>query len=108
MNIELKVTVEHTWRGPVLDVVSPVLTERLNFDKERENSFSIEKEIKISNSAVIMIWCIYRNKEEYILHIYDSNLKTIFKVESPKPFYSEVILPDGKQYQFQLCEIEQP
>lgn len=108
MSIKLKITVEHTWRGEILDVVSPVLEATLNLDKERENSFSTEAEIKLSDGAIVNVWCIYRNEEEYILLVYGSDLKTIFKMESPKPFYSEAVLPDGKQYQFQLFEVQQP
>lgn len=103
MNIELEITVESTWRGPILDTVSPVLNIKLEPDADRLGSLCVEKELKLTNRSAVKVWCIYRNFEEFILHVYDSDLKTIFKVESPSKFYTEAVLPDGKQYQFKLC-----
>ncbi len=106
MSIELSITVEGTWRGPILDTVSPVLEATLEPDGDRPGSLSLEQEIKLTDRSVVKIWCIYRGAEEFILHVYDSELKTLFKVESPSKFYTEVVLPDGKQYQFKLRDAQ--
>ncbi|SEI13802.1 hypothetical protein SAMN05660691_04127 [Rheinheimera pacifica] len=106
MNIELSVTVESTWRGPILDTVFPVLKATLEPDSDRPGSLSLEQEIKLADSSVVKVWCIYRGGEEFILHVYDSEFRTLFKVESPSKFYTEAVLPDGKQYQFKLGDAQ--
>lgn len=106
MTIELLVTVESTWRGAILDTVSPVLRAILEPHSDRPGSLSIEQEIKLADSTVVKTWCIYRDSEEFILQVYDSELRTLFKVKSPSNFYAEAVLPDGKQYQFKIRDAQ--
>jgi hypothetical protein len=106
MNIELSITIESTWSGPVLDTVFPVLNTTLESDNDRPCSLSAEQELRLTDQTTVKVWCIYRNSEEFILHVYDSDLKTLIKIESPSKFYTEAVLPDGKQYQFNLREVQ--
>lgn len=105
MNYNLIVTIELSWRANILDMVSPVASFDLLESKYSQGIFNLEHiqspSFLLTTGEKVSLsirWCA-RDGFQFIL---TQQNKTLIHLQTEKPFYLEVYLPDNKFYQFRI------
>lgn len=100
----LRVTIEHSWRGSILDTVTPLSEFELSPHESARGVLSIggSRSITSIDGESVSVWCS-KTLENNQVHFSVSHKElTLFKLSTERNFYLELVLPDGKQYQFEF------
>ena len=101
MTPTLKVTIEGSWRGAILDTVRPIVELVL---VEHESipglkNLGSEYPLKLVSGETVMVWCALTPNRQFKFSLSQKKV-SLFDIATEGAFYAEVLLPDGKLYQF--------
>jgi hypothetical protein len=109
MNRKLRITVELSWRGGCLDLVSNVAEYELLPRSEYPWQFGppkYEKQgIELSNGELVFVWISFSEERKFCFSLEYKGGK-IISLDTDDQFYLEIYLPDQKQYQFKVISDE--
>jgi hypothetical protein len=100
-NPTLKVTIEGSWRGAILDTVRPIVDlilvehESISGLKNLGNEYPL----RLISGETVMVWCAL-TPNHLVKFSLKQNKASLFELTTEGAFYAEVLLSDGKLYQF--------
>lgn len=101
MTPTLKVTIEGSWRGAILDTVRPIV-ELVLVDHESIpglKNLGSEYPLRLVSGETVMVWCALTPNRQVKFFLSQKKV-SLFDIATEGAFYTEVLLPDGKLYQF--------
>jgi hypothetical protein len=99
----LKISIEHSWRGSILDTVGPIAEFALADDESNQGMKSLGKEhdIQLTSGEMVSVWCALTPQQQFRFSL-SKGRTTLVSLTTEGPFFVEVRLPDGKLYEFEL------